>query len=360
MANIKLFGNTKIQGNVLINIQEEAVPFSPDQIAGLRGWYDANEGVYSSNGNDAVDDEYAYVSYWSYGSGNIQTAPQSLINGKKSYGGGSLRWENNAWILTYLSSTGDDGDQYDTTIASGDTQYPWQANWSGSNNAVTRVATVNSMPATVNQTVAKWKNKVGILANIYSGHLVQANYSNQPVLRANYGSGTKKGIEFTSDTMNGQFTESTSQQRTYYMVAANQNTLGATFVLAPHYTSGNSSRRSALVYNGTYGLSQGGSASGNKYSGINMNGGSHIVCASFDAISTGKIRVKSPFGDSEVTLTGLATNWDNVYSELYVGSGTQGATVNIFEILVYEGAHTTEQKNQVINYLTTKHSDLSL
>jgi hypothetical protein len=161
MANIKLFGNTKIQGKAFFNIQEETVPFSPDQITGLRSWYDVAEGVYGTNGIDSTSDEYASVSFSENRSGTSQAIPDySLFNGKKSYRSNSLRWENNAWTLTYeVGYSAEDGEYYNTITASGDTQYPWQANWSGSGNNVTKAATSYSTPASLNGTVVKWKNK---------------------------------------------------------------------------------------------------------------------------------------------------------------------------------------------------------
>ena len=105
-----------------------------------------------------------------------------MFNGKKTYGSNSVRWQDNSWMLTYHSrnqEVGRDEDGsaiyepvYSTIAASGDTQYPWQANWTGTGNSVTRVATTNSIAATNNETVAKWANKVGNLADTYGGNMI--------------------------------------------------------------------------------------------------------------------------------------------------------------------------------------------
>jgi len=150
------------------------------------------------------------------------------------------------------------------------------------------------------------------------------------------------------------------------MVATNQNTLGSSYVMGSNNSGSAAStqRRCTLMFNGSsYGLSNGGSATFTKYSNIDASySGSHITCASFDSNNTGKIRVKTNIVDTEVTIANLTTlntaNWTSA-NAFYIGAQTTGANMNVFEILFYEGAHTTEQKNQVINYLITKHSDLS-
>ena len=53
---IKIQGNTKIQGNAMFGIEPEVIAFSPEQITGLKGWYDYTYGVYRTNANDATDD----------------------------------------------------------------------------------------------------------------------------------------------------------------------------------------------------------------------------------------------------------------------------------------------------------------
>ena len=178
---IKIQGNTKIQGNAMFGIEPEVIAFSPEQITGLKGWYDYTYGVYRTSGNDATDDQYALVSFSAvigletYGTVTINPN-HNLINGKKNYGsnGGTyIRWENNLWTLTYESGRDEEvGSSYITITATGDTQYPWQANWTGTGNSVTRVATTNSIAATNNETVAKWANKVGNLADTYGGNMI--------------------------------------------------------------------------------------------------------------------------------------------------------------------------------------------
>jgi hypothetical protein len=180
---------------ILIGIYDSislGISFSPDQIAGLRSWYDFSYGVYRTNSNDATDDQYAGANFngtVAIGTPGVFTIfPNfSLFNDKNGYGpdgdGNFLRWENNVWTLTYVSNKDEDvGNYYTIITASGNTQYPWQANWSGSGNNVTRVATTNSVLATNNQTVAKWRNKVENLGNRFGGHMVQDTLASQPTL----------------------------------------------------------------------------------------------------------------------------------------------------------------------------------
>jgi hypothetical protein len=347
-------------------------PFSPDQITGLMGWYDATEGVYGTNGNDFVDSTASFTIAFAYleGLGNFSTGmtmTPNTINSKPEYTYvtsnygittyGTIAWNGSAWCLTYHTDADVDPDtgdiitpSYDGQItATGNTDYAWQANW-GSGNSATRTATVSSNAASINGTITKWRNKAKALSNPYGGHFSQGNLSLQPKLKVT--DDNKKYIEFTSDSLYAS-TANSSAQRTYYMVAFNQSSY------APVLASGSSSsagvRRGALIYGGTnqYGLSQGGTAAQQKYSNIQVFTEQHIVCASFNSSGTGKISVNN---SSEQNITGLGTNFIASPS-FYAGtsSGT-GMYVNIKEILFFEGAHTTEQKTQVINYLNAKYN----
>lgn len=58
-----------------------------------------------------------------------------------------------------MEDYGEEGSGYSVPYtATGNTTYPWQATWAG--GTVTRTATTVDVPATNNQTVAKWTNKV--------------------------------------------------------------------------------------------------------------------------------------------------------------------------------------------------------
>ena len=351
--------------------------FSPDQITGLRGWYDAAEGVYQSNGNDFVDDSTASFTLNSgaaFGSTTasitINTSMGITINGKNDYlftvsyitGGaagvtGTVSWNGSAWVCNYNVP-----DQFDSEgeltmpaysgsfSATGNTTYPWQANW-GAGKSATRTATINSSSASVGQTIAKWKNKVKALSNPYGGHLIQISLGAQPILR-NTSDTNKKYLEFDrKGTNNTSFTGITTAQRTYYIVAFNQGSSSSAPVLASSVSTIPSARRIALSYNpltGVYGLSQG----TNKFSAIEASF-DHIVCASFNSSATGKISVNN---SSEETLTGIGSSF-TASTSLYVGTNNgSGTLMNVKEILFFEGAHTTAQKTQVINYLNAKHN----
>jgi hypothetical protein len=331
-------------------------PFSPTDIAGLKGWYDYTYGVYRTNANDTTDDQYANVSFGT-STGNVSYSPNlSLFGGKNFYGsngGNYLRYQNNVWRLNYVSGQQQDGVDEDgnpmygpafTTIdASGDTQYPWQANWSGTSNNVTRVATTNSVLATNGQTVAKWANKAGNIGNIYGGNMIQDTLSRQPLLRSGY-------IELDSDQMSANFGNSITAQRTYYFVGrADTNVSAGRTILA---SSTSSIFRNALISRlaaggSKFGLSQGTAAN----SSFDSDDSFSIVCASFETFGSGKIRANN---QPEETLT-VGSNFSNSNS-LVLGSTSASSFADVKEILFFEGAHTTEQKTQVINYLNAKHN----
>ena len=348
-----------VDASVAVTVNDTSLtPFSPEQIAGLKGWYDYTYGVYRTNGNDTTDDQYALVSFsavlglGAYGTVTINPN-HNLINGKKNYGsngGNYLRWENNLWTLTYESGRDEEfGSTYNTITAAGDTQYPWQANWTGTSNNVTRVATTNSILATNNETVAKWANKVGNLGNIYGGNMIQATLASQPYLRTS-------GVELNGKRLSALFGVAPTAQRTYYVVG-NGASYGTTndIILASSSTALPSGYRNALISRNVsgsrrYGLSQG-TAVSSSFSPTN-DSTSQIICASFESAGSGKIRVNNA---NEETLTGIGTNFSSASLSLFLG-GTSASYVVAKEILFFEGAHTTEQKNQVINYLNAKYN----
>ena len=358
---IKLLGNTKIYGKTRFGIEPEVIAFSPEQITGLKGWYDYTYGVYRTNGNDTTDDQYALVSFTavielgSYGTVTINPNI-NLLNGKNTYGSNGLnylRWENNLWTLTYESFRDEEfGSTYTTITATGNTQYPWQANWTGTGNNVTRVATTNSILAINNQTVAKWANKVGNLGDTLGGNMIQDTLASQPYLRTS-------GVELNAKRLSALFGVAPTAQRTYYLVGngfSNSNGFNAT-ILASSSATVNPAFRNALISRNDvsgsrrYGLSQGTAVS----SSFSPTDGStsQIICASFESAGSGKIRVNNA---NEETLTGIGSNFSSAGASLFLGSTSNVSYLTAKEILFYEGAHTTEQKNQVINYLNGKYN----
>ena len=284
------------------------------------------------------------------------------VNGKNDYSfgtagtiNGTVSWNGSAWVCNYNVPDEFDPESGDLVTpaysgsfsATGNTTYPWQANW-GAGKSATRTATTNSGNAVVGSTITKWKNKAKALSNPYGGHLIQTSLGAQPILRNDYG---RLSLQFNEKNIsNTSFTGITTPQRTYYIVAFNQSSVASAPVLASNNSAFASSRRNALFFNTvnqTYGLTQGSS----KTSTIAMNNSEHIACASFNSSGTGKISVNN---SSEETLTGIGTAF-TASTNLYVGSNA-GTSMFVKEILFFEGAHTTEQKTQVINYLNAKHN----
>jgi hypothetical protein len=350
--------------SVTVNDTSLTPSFSPTDIAGLVGWYDATEGVYNTNQNDATDDQYAPVSFTAVtglgsASGVVSYSPNfDLLNGKNAYGSNGnnyLRWENNTWTLTYeIGRDEENGSDFRTITASGDTQYPWQANWSGTGNSITRNTTANSVLATNGQTVAKWKNKIQNLSNATGGHMIQTVLAQQPLLVGGY-------VSFYSHRLSANFGRATSAARTYYFVGRSAGNSNSNLpILASSSNTFTTQIRGGLIHKSfreipRYGLNQGTSSNttavystfeGNEYR-------TDIICASFESAGSGKIKMNNL---NEQTLNSIGNQFSSASDYLFAGSTQFGNSFKAKEILFFEGAHTTEQKTQVINYLNAKYN----
>jgi hypothetical protein len=356
----------------------------------LVGWYDYTYGAYNAVGN-FVDDENA--STWTIsmiedytGAGNFQ---KSTVNGRTSYNNFvygssgyysdaniSMYWTGSNWRVEIVDkSYTTDGDfgtsdtYYDPDYisgsiywdATGDTRYPWEANW-GTGNSVTRPATTSSTLATEGQTVTLWRNKVNTSASTHDG-FSQGTLATQPVLSAG-------SIQLNTKWMSLFYQNRPFATRTYYFVGNARNTQTNTtrsILSFAGTTATTSTLRHALVIRNTsnvqrYGLSQSATGSGVNSTYVSLSswtGKPQIICASFSSANNGKISLNN---SSESSLTAIGNNFPsqaNQYDSnnpLYLGSSEANSFINVKEILVFDTVHTTEQKTQVINYLNAKYN----
>ena len=99
-------------------------------------------------GEFQIPDSRAGISFDVNGNGDILSL-NGTQNGKNSYSGGDgdaysyqVFWTGTAWKGTFQYSG--DGDLYEETTATGNTQYPWQATGWTNSGSVTRVGTYNA------------------------------------------------------------------------------------------------------------------------------------------------------------------------------------------------------------------------
>jgi len=357
----------------------------------LVGWYDYTYGAYNTVGN-FVDDENASTWTISMVPGplyNFQRS-KSTVNDRTSYNHPaniysvsnssifysysinaydladiSMYWTGTNWRVEVTDIYRDDGEggknlspNYTPRSmywdATGDTRYPWEANW-GTGNSVTRQATVSSTPATEGQTVTHWQNKVN-----RNNNFAQSTLASQPILSAG-------SIQLNTKWMSTNFNQFAT--RTYYFVGNARNTQATSTRSILNFagtTSTTSTMRHALITRNTsnvqrYGLSQGTTTAASIQSTYaplsSWTGKPQIVCASFSSANNGKISLNN---SSESSLTAIGNNFPssdvNGNNPLYLGSSEANSFINVKEILVFDSVHTTEQKTQVINYLNAKYN----
>jgi len=356
----------------------------------LVGWYDYTYGAYNTVGN-LVDDENAStwtISMVSANPSNVWGYSKSTVNDRTSYNypadiysvsnssifysysiNGyyladiSMYWTGTNWRVEVTDIYSDSGEGKDLSPnytprsiywdATGDTRYPWEANW-GTGNSVTRQATVSSTPATEGQTVTHWQNKVNRYNNFSQGTL-----ASQPILSAG-------SIQLNTKWMSTNFNRFAT--RTYYFVGNSRNTQNNTSRSILNFawtTATTSTLRHALITRNSsnaqrYGLSQGTTTAASIQSTYaplsSWTGKPQIICASFSSANNGKISLNN---SSESSLTGIGNNFpsaDGSNNPLYLGSSEANSFINVKEILVFDSVHTTAQKTQVINYLNAKYN----
>jgi hypothetical protein len=356
----------------------------PLALSNLVGWYDYTYGVYRTVGDDYTDESAPLSASWigSFYRGlpptwNTNQKPEYNENGRPYYSiPGSfypvngndytiyrrISWNGSSWVaIGEVYTEIDESYTYypelnTVDVATGDTRYPWEANW-GAGKTVTRITGTTSTPATNGQTVAKWVNRVydpAYTVNNGAVHLYQETLASQPILSAG-------SIQFNNKSM---YSPNAYQQfanyntRTYYIVGNARNTTANNTRSVLNFDP-TVSRYALQVRNtsGTqrYALNQGTSSSVNILSPFaplsSWTGTPQIICASFDRANNGKISLNN---SAEHSLSTIGNSFDFT-NRYYIGGGS-GSFINIKEILIYSTVHTTAQKTQVINYLNAKYN----
>jgi hypothetical protein len=355
----------------------------------LVGWYDYTYGAYNTVGN-LVDDGNATIwtiSMLSADPNKVYNYLRPTVNDRPSYDlvaydtylsngnyntiDTSVYWTGSNWRVKIVNKSYTDTENGDTFYdsdyisgsiywdATGDTRYPWEANW-GTGNSVTRQAATSSTLATEGQTVTLWRNKVNT-STWTMDWFYQGTLATQPVLSA-------ESIQLNTKWMSLNTLSSQFATRTYYFVGNARNTQNNTTRSIINFggtTTTTSTMRHALITRNSsnaqrYGLSQGTTTATSIQSTYaplsSWTGKPQIVCASFSSANNGKISLNN---SSESSLSAIGNNFPSQisgYNSLYLGSSEINSFTNVKEILVYNTVHTTEQKTQIINYLNAKYN----
>jgi hypothetical protein len=335
-------------------------PFSPTNIPELELWLDANEGTLNVAGNNFTDETatielagFPVTTDFSPGDPNGTISRNGSLNGKPFYsGGGEVSWDFDAlsgtykWHLRYngFSSEGEPGAPY-VYLATGNTDYPWQATWS--NGTVARTATTFDISATNNQTVLQWNNLVSGKPNLSQGFA-----SVQPIFKSNVNG--RKAVQFNISVMSGFGFSSFTSQYSYYIVADG------------FFETGNTSSSGTIIRMGTGGnrgvfqsrVTEGFLAASNGTQRISQISslGDAVYSARFNVSNNGQAIVGN--GKTHETLVGSVGTAASSLTSILLGannpSGVGSVNSGISEVLVYRAFHDEATANQIIDYLAAK------
>jgi hypothetical protein len=342
------------------------INFSPTiptltELANLELWLDANEGALNIAGNNFTDETatielagFPVTTDFSPGNPNGPIGRNGSLNGKPFYsGGGEVSWDFDAlsgtykWHLRYngFSSEGEPGAPY-VYLATGNTDYPWQATWS--DGTLTRTATTIDAPATNDQTVLQWNNLVSGKPN-----LSQNSASLQPIFKSNVNG--RKAVQFNISVMYnlGLFSSFTSEY-SYYLVAdgffeTNNTSNNGTIIRIG--SSANRGLFQSRVLEGFLAANNG----VQRISEISSLGDA-VYSARFNVSNNGEAIVGN--GKTHETLAGSVGVTASSLTSILLGATSPigGGSVNagISEILVYRAFHDEATANQIIDYLAAK------
>lgn len=341
--------------------------FLPTNLSNLLVWLDAGEGVLNIEGNNLTDSNRTFTlsgfpTSPAGGSVNgLATPTGSIQNGRNSYnvpwsgnpdgGYASMYWNINNWYLEATEFDGENTNNYVYT-ASGNTTYPWQATWT--DGTLTPTATTVDVPATDNQTVAKWVNKVGIRS------LTQDTLGLQPQFR-NLGNGNVY-VRFNTDYL---FGENVAPQPdwgsswSYYVVSTPMTAVGQSGTI-PRYVLGHSggafarggfgsTSSSLAIRNGSSSLF----TTPTVTSGLTENPNATYVFSARVSSVGFYLGNNSTFVARSTSVS--SSNQRTLYLGTLGGSSSDSiVSGNIKEVLAYQQTHTDQEANLVIGYLAQK------
>jgi len=348
------------------NINTSPVPFAPDSLPELQLWADAEGEVLNFIGNDFTDETapmttagFALVGdgvdpNTTFGFDNVKinnrNAYSAGLGGGDSGGIGYITWNGSNWVLT-ITDRGDEGYSFDYYVnATGDTQYPWNANW-GAGKTVTRTPTTNTIVATDGMTVTRWNNKV-----VGNGNLTQNDINLQPIYKSNFNG--KPAIFFNGDVLLaggfGFFT-----QYSYYLVTSDSLS-GSGSSLAGAIRLGTSTSTSNIrgvfganntfigAHNGTSRISTISNASGT---------GGRVWSARFNVSNNGQAIVGSNKNYQQLSSVGTSSpgpQGNNIILGALNSSGSTPIKSHFREVLVYSTFHTEAIASKIVDYLAAK------
>jgi hypothetical protein len=216
--------------------------------------------------------------------------------------------------------------------------FPNLLSWYSSDYGVYNTPTVLAQE---NQTVRLWQNKIG-------GGVNAESISHQPNLSGG-------ALYFSNDYMSGSNASSLNAPLSYYVatksILSGANVNGA--ILTQNATPGGSPNSRLTFTVDTTGRLGVSSPTTTPTAGAIMNNGANVIACIFNDLNTVIVRR----GNYTETLNslGLLSNTSNSF---LIGSrGTNPSDSifgSIYEILIYSGAHTTNEQNSVINYMAEK------
>lgn len=339
------------------------IPFAPTDLPDLELWLDAGEGVINTLGNNFTDanrtitvsgfpttPEGATI-------GGSNQSPTGLVNGRNRYnvsvggnldgGLGTLSWNGTQWQIEAVVFAGDNTNYY-YYYGVGDTTYPWQATWA--DGTVSPTATTFDIPATNDQSVALWVNKVSGKPN-----LNQPTLASQPVFKSNvFG---RKAVFFNGDALHNSNFSTFGQEYSYYLVST--SLLGSTTTAVnPAIRIGTATggfSRGFFGANSTSLAVQNATTIKATTLSRTVTNSSAVFSARFN-LSSGIANVGRNLSFQQTT--GNATSSASNTTILIGAANTSGSTApinsNFSEVLVYRATHDETTANQIINYLVQK------
>jgi hypothetical protein len=340
--------------------------FTPYSVPGLKSWFDARFGVYSTL---AIPDSSATVNGTGFPNNFSNTNGEVDTNGVFGYvlrpGSGrtfGVAKINNKWV--YVSADSNYNDEDGTTYAPfvpvspaieavGDTGYPWQATWP-SEISVTRNGTTTGTLATSNQKVVRWENRLNT-----DEAFVQATLSRQPAF-------LNKEIYFNGVNILQyvhSFPDFMFQPIQYYVGLRNisaTSSPGGTIIRAGATSTSSFNHRFAarILMSGQIAVNHSNSFYENTGITYTDNAGMNNRVYSFEFRSGFFARVFTDIYTMypQDYYVGVESSLTSRF--LLGGSGTgvtagsmQGITGNISQVLIYQSTHTSEQRAKIMKYL---------
>jgi len=342
------------------NINTNPPTFAPDSLPELQLWADAGQGVLNFVGNNFTDETATIVTagFSLFGDGvdpNTTFGVGSKLNNRNTYsaglvggdngGSGSIYWDGSQWVFQQIDN-GEEGSDTYYLYATGDTQYPWNANWGGG-RSITRTPTTTDIVATNGMTVERWLNKVGN-RSINSA----SNSNNRPTYTVD-GNGRPALYFDGNDFMSGGVQSIFNRQYSYYFVSSNLSALSSNLAVAVGVGSAN---------RGNFGVNATNIGASNGTAQYSSFGAGEPAITNRKVYSARFINTAGQpiigLNKTYETLIGSIGTSNAVSNTVRIGAGSSAGASAIYgyfsEILVYRAFHSVEIANKIVDYLNAK------